>query len=171
MKKFLIAAMALCASACVSGTAQDDLNETQSLTFPGIPLASLIANPSITTDQSTTIDIHDSLHSLSDVGDVSVSINQSTLSGNVGFIQHVKITIVPTNGDPTRPVQTLTDANVGDPNNVDLPILMPSNTLVDYLSQGPVSLGLSLTGTLPQQDSVLSYYLSVHADVGVHKGI
>ena len=179
MKKTIITTMFLLmviAVACVSGTAQDDVSVTKSISFPGTNTlldsgTSIVNVIPVTTEQSTSFDVSDSVSKLSDVGDVTLSVNQSTLSGDVGFIRHVKIMLSPTNDDPSRPPVVLVDADASDPNTLQLPIALDTATLTDYLSQGSVTLDVILTGTIPSEDVMLTDFLSVHADVGVKKSL
>jgi hypothetical protein len=162
--RYLSAAL-LCVS-CVSGTAEEDLSKTSSFTLPGVP----VALPSATVDQSLPIDVHDTLSKLKDYGSISFAVNENSLSSDntLGFIHHMKITIA--SNDGSMPEETLSDTDVVQSNNkLNFPIVMSSDTLFSYLSNGKCFLHFYVTGNIPTTETNVTHTLSVHVQDSVSK--
>lgn len=160
--------VALFCVSCVSGTAEEDLSKTSSLTLPGVP----VNLSSTTVDQQLPIDVHDTLSKLNDYGGVSFAVNENSIASDnsLSFIQHMKITIA--SDDGSMPEDILSDADNSQSNNkVNFPVVMSSDKLFSYLAHGKCLLHFYVTGNIPTTETTLTHTLSVHVKDSVSKSL
>jgi hypothetical protein len=177
MRKFITALclVSLVAVGCANATVEDDVCSTNGLTFPNVPLPG-IAVPTVST--KTTINLSDTFNKLSDVGDVSISVNSDTLTnmgGNFSWLGHLEVDIASSMDPSTYPSVKLIDmdipTNEQSSSSLELPILLDGNTLFNYLKQGEATLTFTGSGSVPQQPVNLSDTLCLHASVSVDKSL
>jgi hypothetical protein len=161
-----LAALSVCA-ACTNGQAEIDVTADHVATFPGAPQAQALAGIVMTTDAVVTIDAHDELSSLGDVGKVHTTIAKNEISGSdLGFVQHIRATISADDG--SLPEVLLSDTDVpANATEVALPLAIADEQVVSYLSEGKANVHLELTGTIPDHAVTLTHSLVAHVSVDV----
>ncbi|MGA2451168.1 MAG: hypothetical protein ABTD50_21110 [Polyangiaceae bacterium] len=161
-------------AACTEGEGQLDVSEVHVATFPAFaatgPLQSLMAQPQ-SVDTVIYVDLRSELSTLGDLGSPSMTVTKNEVSGTaVANLQHFAVTIAARDG--TIAEKPLSDVDV-PPNStsVELPLLISTGELLDYLKEGSVALHLYATGTLPTQPITLTHTLDAHVAVAVHKSL
>jgi hypothetical protein len=172
--KFSFALFAVALGACAVGQGEVDVSESRTATFPGAPAgvsAHALEGVPVTTEAEVTLDLKKDIASLSELGTLTVDISKDSLSGTVlESIRHIKATIA--SADGTMPAQVASDVDVPEKTTeMELPLLISGTELVAFLAEGPVTLRLSLTGTIPPQSFTLQYALIAHVNVAVNNSI
>ncbi len=174
MKTTIIGSFVLACAACTNGQGEVDVTASTALTFPAAPAvvqqqaASLEA---VTTDTLVTLDLQKDLASLSDLGTLSVSGSESSLSGGaLAFLRHIKATVAAADG--TMPEQLLCDVDV--PRNattMGLPLSISDSQVLAYLKEGKVSLHFFVTGAVSDKPLTLTHTLIAHMNVAVQRSV
>ncbi|MDP9150818.1 MAG: hypothetical protein M3O36_12880 [Myxococcota bacterium] len=174
MKTTIIGSFVLACAACTNGQGEVDVTASTALTFPAAPAvvqqqaASLEA---VTTDTLVTLDLQKDLASLSDLGTLSVSGSESSLSGgDLAFLRHIKATVAAADG--TMPEQLLCDVDV--PRNattMGLPLSISDSQVLAYLKEGKVSLHFFVTGAVSDKPLTLTHTLIAHMNVAVQRSV
>jgi len=163
--KNIFALIGLFTISCVSATASDDITKTQEFTFTGAPVG--LPGFDQTIDQSIPVDVHEALQSLKDIGDVNLSILSNSLSGDLAWVHHVKLTV----STKDKPDLLLSDMDVQATTSVNVPFLVGGNELADYLGSGETSFHFWMTGSVPVGDVKMTHTITLHADVSVEKSL
>jgi hypothetical protein len=160
--------------ACTEGQGQIDVTETHEASFPGLaadsPLRAMMGSTS-SAETTIHVDARSYLSSIGDVGTMNLSVTKNEITGtDLSFLQHLTVTIAATDG--TIPERMLSDVDVPpDAHTLDLPLLIPAADLLNYLKEGPISLQLIGTGTLPPQEITVTHSLEAHVTVEVHHNL
>ena len=146
---WVAAALSACA-ACTNGQAEVDVTADHVATFPGARRRKRLAGIVMTTDAVVTIDAHDELSSLGDVGTVHTTIAKNSVIGSdLAFVQHIRATIVANDG--TMPEVLLSDTDVpANATEVALPLAIGDEQVASYLGEGKANVHLELTGYDPR---------------------
>jgi hypothetical protein len=167
--KTSIALLALAFLGCTNGQGEVDVTSTNVATFPGAPAAlpSQAADLALTTEGDVTLDVQKDLESLKNLGSLSAAVSKNGVTGaDLSFLQHVKLTIAAKDGQ--LPAQLLSDADVPQGSTeVELPMLIENSQLLDYLSEGKVTVHFAITGQLPQRPLTLTHTIVAHVDVAM----
>jgi hypothetical protein len=170
MKRF-IALFAVALGACALGQGQVDVSTSKSATFPGAPAGKDLAGVSTTTDASLTLDFQDDLASLGNLGALSATMSQNSVSGtDLNVIRHIRATLATKDG--TIPEQVASDVDVPEASTeVELPLLISDSQLLAFLSEGKVVLHVYLTGSIPEHPFTLTYMLMAQVSVAMKGSI
>jgi hypothetical protein len=169
----LIAALAtISLVGCLQGQESFDVSSTESVTFPGLPVAAAqIAPGALSTDSHLLLDVHDNLAALSHQGALSAAFSQHTLTGDgLSQVSHVRATIE--SADGTMPVVLLSDADVpAASSEVQLPLSIPGDQLLEYLGEGKVDIHFFLNGSLSPDSLKLTHTLTGHVTIAVNGSV
>jgi hypothetical protein len=177
MRKFISALclVSLVAVGCASATVEDDVCSTNAIQLPNVPLAGVVVP---TVSAFTTMNVSDTIKKLSDIGDVSISVNSNTLtnaSGDFSWANHLEVDIVSTKDPATYPQVMMTSIDLTaaerSSSSINLPISMDNTAFFNYLKQGEVELTFIVSGSVPQQPVNASDTLCLHASVSVDKSL
>jgi hypothetical protein len=126
---------------------------------------------STTTDASLTLDFQDDLASLGNLGALSATISQNSVSGtDLNVIRHIRATLATKDG--TIPEQVASDVDVPEASTeVELPLLISDSQLLAFLSEGKVVLHVYLTGSIPEHPFTLTYMLMAQVSVAMKGSI
>jgi hypothetical protein len=167
-------AIALALSGCTNGQGEVDVTTSNVATFPAISTVSAgqqLAGETLTTNAEIRLDVHKDLQSLSSLGALTGAISKDAVSGSdLSFVRHIKVTIATL--DRKMPIQVLSDVEV--PQNaaeIDLPRLIDDELVLEYLREGKVAIGLSVTGSLPERSLTLTHTLVAHMNVAMQGSI
>jgi len=156
---------------CVSGSAETEISASDSITIPGFPIASIAT----TVAEENTFDLSKAVNKLEDIGSVTISVNENSLSSsdsNIDFLQHLKIVISTTDN-------SFEDSVISDydfPSNqsfqfVNIPVILQPEKFDKYVKHGEFKLQFIFTGILPERTTNLNYRLTLGADLNVHKSL
>lgn len=171
MKRF-VALLAIVVGACTQGDAEFDVTQTHVASFPGVP-ASVLARSTpgqvLTASAPITLDARSELDQFGNLGSMTLSISENQLSGtDLGLLQHVSATIATADGK--MPSQPLSDVDVPAGSTlVNLPLLLSDADVLQYLMEGPITITLTVSGTLSAQPLTLTHTIVGHVDVAVDK--
>ncbi len=169
MKSF-IAIFALALGACAVGQGEVSVSSSDIATFPGagVPVP---AGESVTTDASVMLDFQSDLKSLSDLGTLSGTISQNSISGpDLSLIRHIRATIAAK--DDKLPEQVASDVDVPEASTqIELPLLISDAQVLAFLAEGQVIVHVYLTGDIPEQPFHLTYTLIAQVTVGMRGAI
>lgn len=161
---------ALALAGCANGQGEVDVTAANAATFPGAPAAARgpMGNAAAwTTDGYVTLDLKNDLASLSDIGTLSGAIAKNALSGpDLAFIEHIKATIATEDGK--MPVELASDVEV--PRNsteVELALSMSDSRVLEYLTEGRVTIHFYVTGNIPERPLTLTHTMIAHMNVAV----
>jgi hypothetical protein len=171
--KMTISLLTLAMAACTNGQGDVDVTTSNQSTFlaaTALPDA-LGLRASLTTETDVTLDVHDELASMAKVGTLSVAISKDSLSGaDLTVVDEVTATIAAADG--TMPVQSLAKVVVPrGSSEVGLSGLLTDAQILEYLSEGPVVLHLTLTGNLPERPILLTHSLVAHVGIAVASSV
>jgi hypothetical protein len=167
--------LATALAACTQGEGQLDVSEVHVATFPAVVATGSAEQALMTQAQSVDtiiyVDLRSELSTLGDLGSPSMTVTKNEVSGSaVANLQHFAVTIASRDG--TIAEKPLSDIDVApNSSSVDLPLLISTGELLDYLQEGAVALHLYATGTLPTQPITLTHTLEAHVTVAVHKSL
>ena len=176
MHKLLLIMAAILISGCVSATVDEpSVCDTQALTqLPSAPVTATVPG-TVPVSFSQNLDLSGTLSKINKVADsVSINVTQMLLansSGNMSWLQHVDVNITAQGMQSAVLVQY--DLQPGDQNStsLSLPVKLDNNTLYSYLSQGPVTLTFTLSGSAPTQVPNLSGTMCLSASASVSKSL
>ena len=171
--KIIPAVIAVALVGCVAGREQVEVTRTQVVTFPGVvPDAH---EPSATdaraTDALVKLDMHQDLAALRALGSLVGTFSTNSLSGpGLADVTHVRVTIATTDG--ALPVRLLSEADVpGGSRQVELPLSMTGDQVLDYLAEGEVEVHFYITGGIPPSPIALTHTLDGRVNVAVEGSV
>lgn len=173
----LLALAASTFGGCFNGTASDDVTVTQEVTIPSSPTSSVsLAGTTEETFSFTLpnpVDVSSALSKLNGIGTVTLSAPSDLLSGaDMSWVDNASVSLTPTTGG--MPAGTLVSSGSGSASGLSLPVTMDSATLMQYFSQGPVSVTFTLRANavnVPAVPPTLTWKLELHGDIAVKKSI
>jgi hypothetical protein len=154
---------------CVSATAEiKSVCAAKELTVPAAPASISAAVGVRTVSKSFDEDFSDTLGNISDIADVSINSFGLSLTGNVAFIKHVKLTM-----QSDRFVDiVLSDSEVlTSGKTISVPFTSDLNKLQPALAGGKVTLKVDVTGLIPETETALSSTLCVGVSGKVEKSL
>jgi hypothetical protein len=167
--KLYVMPIAVLLCGCVSATL--DVESVCDSKEIAVPYASASVSALVgvrTASRSFDEDFSEVLGKVSDVGETSLTSYQFVLSGNVSFINHVRVTLVA----DKFPDMILSDINVASATDViNVPFNGDLNTLLPALSAGKVSVKVDISGVIPESDSTLSGKLCVGVSGKIKKSL
>jgi len=154
---------------CVSATAEiKSVCADKELTIPAAPAPISAAVGVRTVSKSFDEDFSDTLGNISDIADVSINSFGLSLTGNVAFIKHVKVTM---QSDRFADI-VLSDSEVlASGKAVNVPFTADLSELQPALVGGKVTLKVDLTGFIPEAETPLSSTLCVGVTGKVEKSL
>jgi hypothetical protein len=192
MKILFILTLVLMATGCVSATVADpsvcdsqnvswQLPVSQLQSFTQDVPASDLSSCSLTqvvppVMQTVSFDFSSSLSKVSDVTSaLSVKVNQLTLGnsqGLLGWVQNVSVQIT-SEGMPSMQLASYTMPDGGSSDELSPVVQIDPNLLLSYLENGPVTLSITISGTVNvcQAVSLINAGGEVSADVNVCVGV
>jgi hypothetical protein len=165
-----LALLAVALGACTNGQGEVDVTSSHVASFPGAHLGARglqLSSETQTSDAQVTLDLKKDLDSLSQLGTLTGTVSKNTVSGpDLSRIQHIKVTIATDDGKIRE--QTLSDMDVPKSSSeIELPLLISSSQVIEYLTEGKVDLHIYLTGNISEQPLTLTHTLVAHMDVAV----
>ncbi len=157
---------------CLQGQESFDVTSTDAVTFPGLPAAAAQAIPSgQSTDSHLLVDVHENIAALRQQGVLSAAFSQNSLTGDgLAQVGHVRATIA--SADGAMPVALLSDTDVpAASNEVQLPLSIPGDQLLQYLGEGKVDIHFFLVGNISADSVKLTHTLTLHMTVAVNEPI
>lgn len=164
MKYYIFSAIVCSAIiSCVSATVEvDSACATKTMDIPAAPIN--IGAQTISKDIEQ--DFSDVLGKIGDIGDASITTANLVFSGNVGFINRVKITLKTSNSPELLLADELFLPNNG---TLTVPITADKNELLSRLKSGSVILHVELTGIIPTSNTPLDSTFCVGVSASVNK--
>ncbi|MBV9946845.1 MAG: hypothetical protein JOZ69_08365 [Myxococcales bacterium] len=168
---FLVAPLVLTAAlaGCTSGQAQVDVTTTNVASFPAPPaeVQALAGGQVMTSDAAISIDVKQELDDLGKLGALTGEVSKNEVAGpDLDLLQHIVVTIASHDGQ--MPEEVLSESDV--PRNhtaMQLPLLLTTGKIIEYLSEGKVDMHFYLTGQIPTRTLTLTHTLVAHVDVAM----
>jgi hypothetical protein len=161
--------LAVAIAGCTNGQAEIDVTTTTVATFPAPPAgaARALGDQAVITDASVTLDVKKDLASLSNLGTLSGEVSKNVVAGqDLDLLEHIKVTIESKDGQ--MPARLLSEVDIPrHSTEVALPLLVVDSLILEYLTEGQVTVHFYLTGKIPQRTLTLTHTIVAHVNVAV----
>lgn len=180
MKLYLLAIAAIVSSlGCISATGSDQVCKSSQLSSPlsGTVLPSGDTIPIPALSYSSVIDFSTEVSKFNDIASkLSIDVSSNTLTtstANWAWVSHLMVSMQgQTAAFPQVQLVDFTPSSSDQPEKtVSVPLLVDGDTLLSYLSQGPITLTYSFMGDLPPTVPSFTDDLCVNASISIKKSL